>query len=72
MKKLVIAICLLVSFFFFMVESIAQSLQDPFMNRNTDIPMTTLCRTIEINILELIEADNIPSPIKPDKRGVLM
>lgn len=69
---LVIPICILVSFFFYMLESIAFSLQDPFMNRNSDIPMTALCRTIEINLLELIEAEDIPSPIKPDKHGVLM
>ena len=69
---LVIPICVLVSFFFFMLENIALSLQDPFMNKNSDIPMTALSRTIEINLLELVEADEIPSPIKPDKNGVLM
>ena len=55
-----------------MLENIAFSLQDPFLNRESDIPMTALCRTIEINLLELIEADEIPSPIKPDKNGILM
>lgn len=68
----VILICVLVSFFFFMLENIAFSLQDPFMNRDSDIPMSALCRTIEINLLELIGAENIPEPIKPDKNGVLM
>ena len=68
----VILICVLVSFFFFMLENIAYFLQDPFMNRESDIPMSALCRTIEINLLELVEEDDIPEPLKPDSRGVLM
>ena len=68
----VILICILVSFFFFMIENIAFFLQDPFMNRDSDIPMNALCRTIEINLLELIESENVPAALHPDKRGVLM
>ena len=68
----VILICILVSFFFFMLENIAYFLQDPFMNRASDVPMTALCRTIEINLLELVNADNVPDPVQPDNNGVLM
>jgi len=67
-----ILICILVSFFFFMLENIAYFLQDPFKNRESDIPMSALCRTIEINLKELVEDDNIPELLKPDSRGVLM
>ena len=68
----VILICFLVSLFFFMLEAIAIYLQDPFQNRPSDIPMTALCRTIEINLLELVEASQIPESLKPDARGILM
>ncbi|MGB1004515.1 MAG: bestrophin family protein [Salibacteraceae bacterium] len=68
----VILICLLVSFFFNMLENIAMHLQDPFMNRDSDIPMSALCRTIEINLLELVEEKNVPKPMQPDSRGILM
>ena len=68
----VILICIIVSFFFFMLENIAYFLQNPFMNRWSDIPMTALCRTIEINLLQLIGVENAPSPIEPDKHGILM
>ncbi|MFT4753704.1 MAG: putative membrane protein [Salibacteraceae bacterium] len=68
----VIVICLLVSFFFNMLENIAFFLQDPFMNRASDIPMTAICRTIEINLKELVEETNIPHVITPDENGVLM
>ena len=67
-----ILICILVSFFFFMLENIAYFLQDPFKNRESDIPMSALCRTIEINLKELVEDDIIPELLKPDSRGVLM
>lgn len=68
----VILICILVSFFFNMLENIAYYLQDPFMNRGSDIPMSALCRTIEINLKELVEETDIPVPLAPDKQGVLM
>jgi putative membrane protein len=68
----VILICILVSFFFNMLENIAYYLQDPFMNRGSDIPMSALCRTIEINLLELVEEKVIPEPLAADSRGVLM
>lgn len=68
----VILICLLVSFFFNMLENIAYYLQDPFMNRESDIPMTAICRTIEINLKELLDEKDIPEALKPNKNGVLM
>ncbi len=68
----VILICLLVSFFFNMLENIAYYLQDPFMNRDSDIPMSAICRTIEINLKELLNENEIPETIPPNKRGVLM
>jgi ion channel-forming bestrophin family protein len=68
----VILICVLVSFFFHMLENIAYFLQDPFMNRPSDIPMSALCRTIEINLKELVEETDIPNPLGADAKGVLM
>ena len=55
-----------------MIEMIAGFLQDPFENRSTDIPMTAICRTIEINLLEMVGEDDIPEAITPDDKGVLM
>ena len=68
----VVVICLIVMFFFLMIETIAFYLQDPFQNRASDIPMSALSRTIEINLLELINEENIPQGLKPDDAGVLM
>jgi putative membrane protein len=67
-----IGICFITAFFFLMIESIAYSLQDPFSNLGSDTPMKALCRTIEINLMEMIEEQHDLAPIEPDKQGVLM
>lgn len=68
----VIVICIIVAFIFNMLDQIAAYLQDPFDNRASDIPMSTLARTIEINLREQLGETELPPPLKPDKRGVLM
>ena len=68
----VILISFLVTFFFAMIEAIAHYLKDPFENKGSDIPMTALCNTIEINILQMIGASELPAKIIPDSKGVLM
>ena len=68
----VIVICLLVAFFFYMLENIAAYLQDPFQNKGSDIPMSALTQTIEINLLELIGHSDVPKPLKPNEKGILM
>jgi len=69
---LVILISTVVVFFFLMIETIAHFLQNPFRNQASDIPMSSLSRTIEINLLQMIRSEKLPDPLKPDKRGVLM
>ncbi|MCE7041431.1 bestrophin family protein [Dyadobacter sp. CY312] len=69
--RIAIPITFVISFLFFYVESIAVVMQNPFENVPNDIPMTSLCRTIEINILETIGAQNIPDKILP-KNGFVM
>ena len=68
----VILISFLVAFFFAMIEAIAHYLKDPFENKDSDIPMTALCNTIEINILQMMGSSELPPKAKPDSKGVLM
>lgn len=43
-------------------------MQDPFENRHSDTNITTIARTIEINIKQLIgDEKNVPEPLKPYK-----
>lgn len=69
---MVIPISFIVVFFFAMIDAIAKFLQDPFENKKSDTPMTALCTTIEINLLQLAGEDAVPEALKPDKYGVLM
>lgn len=57
-----IPLLLTISTAFFLLEKSATHLQDPFMNRPTDTAMTTIARTIEINIKELIGEKEVPKP----------
>ena len=52
---------------FFLLEKIAYQIQDPFENQPTDTAVTSIARTIEINIKELIEDESVPEPFKPEK-----
>ena len=49
-----IPLLIIISIPFFLLEKIAFTIQDPFENRPSDIPMTAITKTISINIKELI------------------
>ncbi len=59
-----------VAFVFLTLEKISRSLKDPFENNISDTPMTAICRTIEIDLREMIGEKDVPLPIEPVK-GVL-
>ena len=45
--------------FFLLVEKMAVHLQDPFENKPTDTPTTTICRTIERDLLQMLDDNKI-------------
>jgi putative membrane protein len=61
-----IPLLLIIACFFFLVESTATYLQDPFSNKPTDTAMTAIATTIEINIKQLLNETDIPTPHLPD------
>lgn len=60
----------LITFLFVAIDSIGSNIEDPFENTIHDTPMTALCRTIEINLLQMVGEKNIPNPILP-VRGII-
>ncbi len=60
-----IPLLLIISSGFFVLEKTATLLQDPFENRPTDTPVTTIATNIEINIKQLLKEAEIPKPLKP-------
>ena len=61
----------LITFLFIAIDSIGSNIEDPFENRIHDVPMTTLCRTIEINLCQMIGDKDCPAPLEPT-HGVLL
>ena len=54
---------------FLAVLSIGEDLTDPFANSVHDVPLTAMCRTIEIDLLQTADLA-APKPLTPD-HGVL-
>ena len=52
-------------------ERLGRELKNPFENRPNDTPLTSLCRTIEIDLLQFLGETDLPPPVAP-KNGVLM
>lgn len=61
----------IVGWVFMTMELVGDYSENPFEGLGNDIPMFSLCRTIEIDLLEMLGVEDIPKPIKPEK-GVLM
>lgn len=51
--------------FFLLIERMAVHLQDPFENKPTDTPMSSIARTIERNLKQMLQDDqDVPAPMK--------
>lgn len=56
---------------FYLMEIIGDYSENPFEGTYNDVPITAIARSIEIDMLEIINGKNIPLPI-PSENGVLM
>ena len=61
----------LIGWVYLMMELVGDYSENPFEGLGNDIPMLSLCRTIEIDLLEMLEEDEIPAAIEV-RNGVLM
>lgn len=66
-----IPISVLISWVFYTIEVIGDNSEDPFENYINDVPMTAICRTIEIDLRELLGETDIPKKIEP-VNGILL
>jgi len=60
----------LVGFMFLALEKIGRDLEDPFDNTIFDVPLSSISRTIEINLRHMLGEPSLPEPVKP-VHGVL-
>ncbi len=54
----------LVSWIFLMMELVGDYSENPFEGLGNDIPMLSLCRVIEIDLLEMLDEKDLPKPIE--------
>lgn len=62
---------ILIAWIFIVMEIVGDISEDPFENFITDIPLTALCRTIEIDLRDMLGETDLPPNIK-GKDNVLM
>jgi putative membrane protein len=60
----------LVGFIFLALDKIGRDLEDPFENTIYDVPLTSITRTIEVNLRQMLGETVVPPPEKP-VHGVL-
>jgi ion channel-forming bestrophin family protein len=56
---------ILISWVYFTMEQVGEFSENPFDNSENDTPISTICRTIEIEIREFLGDDNIPEKLNP-------
>ena len=61
----VVPFTVLISWVFFMMEKVSNSTEDPFEGGATDVPISALCRVIEIDLKQMMAAEDVPEPAQP-------
>ncbi len=64
-------VVLLISYAFFGLDEIGDQVEEPFGTEAQHLPLNALCRTIEINLLQAIDDDDVPQMLQPDD-GILL
>lgn len=61
---MVIPVCMMTAFVLAVIERTSRTSENPFENYFGDVPMTTLCRVIEIDLRQMLgETDTVPPPM---------
>ncbi|MFH1981355.1 MAG: bestrophin family ion channel [Pseudomonadota bacterium] len=68
---LAVPFTILVGWFYLVMEAIGDHSESPFEGYIHDVPMLALCRTIEIDLREMLEETKIPQPIAARKGNLL-
>jgi putative membrane protein len=59
------AVSTLISFIFVSLDTIGKEIESPFENTVHDTPMSSLTRSIEINLLQNLGRENLPRDVRP-------
>ncbi len=64
-------IILVVAYAFLGLDAIGGAIQNPFAEKDNDIPLRAICRNIEISLLQEMGENSLPQPLEPIN-GVLV
>ena len=62
---LAVPFSMIASWVFWMMESIGEYSENPFEGLYNDVPITSMTRSIEIDIRQMLDEINLPEPIQP-------
>lgn len=62
---IMIPFAIIVCWVYVMMELVGDYSENPFEGLMNDIPMLSMCRTIEIDLLEILGESDLPKPIQP-------
>lgn len=65
MKTAAILLSVLISWIFTTIDKVARNSEDPFEGRFNDVPMTAICRTIEIDLRDMLDEQPLPEKVEP-------
>lgn len=66
-----IPVTVIIGWIYIVMEIVGDYSENPFQGMANDIPMMSLCRTIEIDLRQMLNEEDIPAPIKA-KGNILM
>ena len=67
METAAILLSVLISWIFITIDKVAKNSEDPFEGRFNDVPMTAICRTIEIDLRDMLDEKPLPEKVLPVK-----
>ena len=59
-----VPVTILIAWVYFMMEGVGDFSENPFQGVLWDIPMLSLCRTIEIDLREMLKESDLPDPVQ--------
>ncbi|CAI8888072.1 bestrophin family protein [Kosakonia quasisacchari] len=60
-------ISVLISYTFISLDTLAEELEDPFGEEDNDLPLDAISNAIEIDLLQMVDADVLPHKMAPGK-----
>jgi putative membrane protein len=70
-KHLTPVVVLLIAYAFLGLDAVGDEIEEPFGNDDNDLPLTTLSRTIEVNLRQMLRESDLPPLLVPDANRIL-